>query len=75
LLALGWQRRGEKKPAVRVAQVREVVTPLRQRRPPGPREIAATVTRVLRGNEEARIDHGPRATGSFPPRRRPPDSS
>jgi hypothetical protein len=43
--------------------------------PPSPDEIARVVTRVLRRNEEARIYHGHKAAGTFPPRRSRPNTS
>jgi hypothetical protein len=78
LLALwflcGERRRvGGKTRAVTVSQVREVFT--RQLRAPSPERIAAEVPRVLYRTESARIYHWHQATGGFPPRRRPPDTS
>jgi hypothetical protein len=40
-----------------------------------PEVIAEVVTRVLRRNEESRIYHWHKATGTFPPRRPRPDTS
>ena len=54
-------------------QLREVFSRLLQLYPPGPSQIAAEVSRVLRRNEEARIYHWHAATGKFPPRRERPD--
>ena len=42
---------------------------------PGPERIAAEVTRVLWRKEAARIYKWHKATGGFPPRRPPPDTS
>jgi hypothetical protein len=53
--------------------LREVFARLLQPEPPSPQKSAEKVSRVLRRNEEARIDHCYKATGKFPPRRRRPD--
>jgi hypothetical protein len=53
--------------------MREVFARLLQAEPPGPERIAEEVSRVLRRNEEARIYHWHKATGTFPPRRWQPD--
>ena len=53
--------------------MREVFTRLLRPNPPGARQIAAEVSRVLRRNEEARIYHWFARTGQFPPRRGQPD--
>ena len=58
-----------------VSQVREVFTRLLRVPAPGPERIAAEVSRVLWRKEAARIYHWHKATGGFPPRRPPPDTS
>ncbi len=58
-----------------VSQVREVFTRLLRDPPPSPERIAGEVTRVLRRKEAARIYKWHKATGGFPPRRPPPDTS
>ena len=56
-----------------VPQLREVFARLLQAERPRPERIAEAVSRVLRRNEEARIYHWFKATGTFPPRRGRPD--
>ncbi len=58
-----------------VSQVREIFTRLLRVPAPGVERIAAGVTRVLWRKEAARIDEWHKATGGFPPRRPPPDTS
>jgi hypothetical protein len=58
-----------------VPQLREVFSRLLRKPAPTAREIAEEVTRVLQRNEESRIFHWHAATGTFPPRRRLPDTS
>ena len=58
-----------------VSQVREVFARLLRVPAPGPERIAAEVSRVLWRKEAARIYHWHKATGGFPPRRPPPDTS
>jgi len=58
-----------------VWQVREDVARLRRSPARGPERIAAEVARVLRRQEEARLDPWHEATGGIPPRRAPPDTS
>jgi hypothetical protein len=70
-LVLERRRLGEKKPALTVAQAREIFTRL-LRKPPRPKQIADEVNRVLRRNEEARIYHWHHRTKEFPPRRGTP---
>jgi hypothetical protein len=71
-LVLERLRLGEKKPALTVAQAREVFTRLLRDPPPRPGQIAEEINRVLRRKEEARIYHWHRRTGEFPPRRSTP---
>ena len=66
---------GGKTPAMTVPQTRNVLARLLREPPPSPDEVARVVTRVLRRNEESRIYHWHKATGGFPPRRPPPDTS
>ena len=66
---------GGKTPAMTVPQTRRILARLLRDRPPSPEEIAAVVSRVLRRNEEARIYHWRKATGTFPPRRPGPNTS
>jgi hypothetical protein len=56
-----------------VPQLQEVFVRLLQAQPPGARRTAEEVSRVLRRNEEARIYHWYKATGTFPPPRGQPD--
>jgi hypothetical protein len=55
--------------------MRQVFARLLRLPAPSPEEIAEVVTRVLRRNEESRIDHWHKATGEFPPRRPRSDTS
>ena len=55
--------------------MRQISTRLLRHPVPTPEEIAEVVTRVLRRNEESRIDHWYKAKGTFPPRRPRPDTS
>jgi hypothetical protein len=55
--------------------MRQIFTRLLRHPAPTPEEIAEVVTRVLRRNEESRIYHWYKATGTFPPRRPRPDTS
>jgi hypothetical protein len=71
-LVLERNRLGEKKPALTVAQTREVFTRLLRDPPPSPEQIVDEINRVLRRNEEARIYHWHQKTGKFPPRRGTP---
>lgn len=64
-----------KTPAASVSQVREVFTRLLRVPAPSPERIAAEVTRVLWRKETARIYKWHKATGGFPPRRPPPNTS
>jgi hypothetical protein len=66
---------GGKTPAITVPQIRQVFTRLLQHPMPSPEEVAEVVSRVLRRNEESRIYHWHKATGTFPPRRPRPDTS
>jgi hypothetical protein len=66
---------GGKTPAITVPQMRQIFTGLLRHPAPTPDEIAEAVTRVLRRNEESRIYHWYKATGTFPPRRPGPDTS
>jgi hypothetical protein len=72
-------REGEKGPlevdAITVPQTRQILARLLRNPPPSHEEIAEEVTRVLRRNEESRIDHWHAATGQYPPRRAQLDSS
>jgi SRSO17 transposase len=72
-LQLHQERWGEKIPALTVPQLREIFSQLLQVRPPSAATIAAEVRRVLRRNEETRINHWYAKTGRFPPPRRKPD--
>ena len=65
---------GENPGGHRVSSARGV-HPAAARPAPGPERIAAEVSRVLRRKEAARIYHWHKATGGFPPRRPPPDTS
>ncbi|MBV8075359.1 MAG: hypothetical protein JO284_03140 [Planctomycetaceae bacterium] len=58
-----------------VAQMRAIFTELLRKRPPTASEIAEAVSRVLRRNEEARLDFGYSETKTFPPRRPRPGFS
>jgi hypothetical protein len=58
-----------------VPQMRRVFARLLRHPAPSPAEIAATVSRVLRRNEESRIYYWHKATGEFPPRRSRPNTS
>jgi hypothetical protein len=60
---------------VTVAQLRAIFTRLLRRPAPTAARIADEVTRVLLRNEESRIYHWKAATGSFPPKRDPPEPS
>jgi len=51
--------------------MREVFAQLLQPERPSYQQIADIVSRVLRRTEEARIYHWHKATGKFPPPRRP----
>ncbi len=55
--------------------MRQVFARLLRHPAPNPEEIAAEITRVLRRNEESRIYHWYKATGTFPPRRSQDDTS
>jgi hypothetical protein len=55
--------------------MRQVFTRLLRHPAPTPEAIAEEVTRVLRRNEESRIDRWHKATGTFPPRRSQADTS
>jgi SRSO17 transposase len=74
-LCLERRRVGGKTPAVTVSQVREIFTRLLRVPPPSPERIAEQVTRVLWRKEAARIYEWHKATGGYPPRRAPPDTS
>jgi hypothetical protein len=54
---------------VTVSQVREIFSHLLREPRPSANAIAAEVSLVLRRNEEARIYHWHKATGTYPPRR------
>ncbi len=74
LLALWFLQRerlrvGGKNPGVTVSQVRAIFTELLRPGRPSAAAIAAAVSQVLRRNEEARIYHWYKKTGSFPPPR------
>ena len=58
-----------------IPQTRHILVRLLGHRPPSPEEIARVVSRVLRRNEESRIYHWYKATGTFPPRRPRPQTS
>ncbi|HEX8200156.1 MAG TPA: hypothetical protein VF590_06685 [Isosphaeraceae bacterium] len=58
-----------------MSQTRQVFTRLLRHPAPTPEEIAVEVTRVPRRNEEPRIYHWYKATGTFPPRRSHSDTS
>ena len=58
-----------------MSQMRQVFTRLLRHPAPTPEAIAEEVTRVLRRNEESRIDRWHKATGTFPPRRSQADTS
>ena len=60
---------GEKTPAVTGAQVRAVFTALLHEPAADAERIAEVVSQVLRRNEESRIYHWFRETGTYPPRR------
>jgi hypothetical protein len=66
---------GGKTPAITASQTRQIVTRLLRHPAPSPEEIAEEITRVLRRNEESRIDHWHAKTGTFPPRRSQTDSN
>ena len=70
----GAAARGGKKPGLTVSQLRQVFTRLLRRPRPGVRQIAEEINRVLRRNEEARIEHYLANTGNFPPPRPRRDS-
>ena len=61
--------------AITVPQMRQVFARLLRHPAPSPEEIAEVVSRVLRRNEESRIYHWHKATGTFPPRRPRPNTS
>ena len=66
---------GGETPAVTLSQLRQIFTRLLRRPAPTAEEVADDVARVLRRNEEARIYHWHKATGNFPPRRAPSNTS
>lgn len=61
--------------AITVPQARQILARLVRDTLPDLEEIARVVTRVLRRNNEARIYHWYKATGTFPPRRPRPNTS
>src|SRR5262249_16989229 len=73
-LCLEGGRGGGKTPAIPVSQMRQVFTRLLRVPAPTFKAIAMEVSRVLRRNEESRIDHWHQATGEFPPPRTRPES-
>jgi hypothetical protein len=60
---------------VTLCQLRQIFTRLLRSPASTAEEIAAEVTRVVRRNEESRIYHWHKATGTFPPPRVRPDTS
>ena len=63
---------GEKNPGLTVSLLRQIFTKLLQRPRPSARDIAATVSKVLRRTEESRIYHWLQKTRKFPPPRPKP---
>jgi hypothetical protein len=57
---------------VTVPQVRAIFTELLHTPAATPEQIAVVINETLRRNEQARIYHWHKATGSFPPRRPKP---
>ena len=56
-------------PAVTTPQIQQIFSLLLRKPAPTAAQIAATVSDVLRRNEEARIYAWRQATGGYPPRR------
>jgi hypothetical protein len=65
----GETARRKKTAAITVPQMRAIFSRLLRTPMPSPQQIAEVVTRVLQRNEEARIYHWIKATGTFPPPR------